>query len=566
MRLRPGDVEVRENGRLVSDLAFVPAGRAGGAFGVVLVVDTSESMRGPAIEGAVAAARAFAGRKNRNQLLALVTFDSVPRVALRFTRDGNAIERALAAPRLSKGTRVYDAISEALTLIGDARISAASIVVLSDGADTGSLSSGSAIAAQARRARVRIFSVGLRSRFFDPQPLQTLADRTDGRYSEATSGAQLTRIYAELGDQFASEYLLRYTSGATPGEKVQVRVRVAGIAGSAAASYRASSARATGDRLWRSPLAMILVSIACALLLGFAIGAFAIARTRNVRDRVSAFVGPPAHARRVDGGGVRAMVLGPTEDVLARARWWPRIAETLEIAQVNVPAGFVALGTLGATLAAMWLLTVGTGSSLGAPLGLAVPVVVAALVKRKLAAVRSRFADQLPDNLQVLASALRAGHSFVGALAVVADDGPEPSRREFRRVVADEQLGIPVEGALRNVVERMRSTELEYVALVSGLHRETGGNTAEVLDRVTETIRERFELRRMVRTLTAQGRMARWVVTLLPIGLLGAIMLLSPGYMDPLFNRSVGVVLLALAAVLVVAGSLVIKRIVEIEV
>jgi tight adherence protein B len=214
----------------------------------------------------------------------------------------------------------------------------------------------------------------------------------------------------------------------------------------------------------------------------------------------------------------------------------------------------------------MWLVAVATGSSLAAPLGLAVPVLVIVLVKRKLAAVRTRFADQLPDDLQVLASALRSGHSFVGALAVVADDAPEPSRREFRRVVADEQLGAAIEVALRSVVERMRSPELEYVALVSGLHRETGGNTAEVLDRVTETIRERLELRRMVRTLTAQGRMARWVVTLLPIGLLGAIMLLSPGYMEPLFDRSVGLVLLALAALMVAGGSFVIKRIVEIEV
>ncbi len=101
----------------------------------------------------------------------------------------------------------------------------------------------------------------------------------------------------------------------------------------------------------------------------------------------------------------------------------------------------------------------------------------------------------MPDNLQVLASALRAGHSFVGALAVVANDAPEPARSEFQRVVGDEQLGVPIDQALHVVVERMESRELEQVALVAALQRETGGNTAEVLDRVTATIRERFELR-----------------------------------------------------------------------
>jgi tight adherence protein B len=114
-------------------------------------------------------------------------------------------------------------------------------------------------------------------------------------------------------------------------------------------------------------------------------------------------------------------------------------------------------------------------------------------------------------------------------------------------------------------VERMDSPELGYVSLVTSLHRQTGGNTAEVLDRVTDTIRERFELRRMVRTLTAQGRMARWIVSLLPLGMLGAIMVVNPGYMTPMFERPVGWVLLVVAGAMVVAGSLLIKRIVEIE-
>ena len=85
------------------------------------------------------------------------------------------------------------------------------------------------------------------------------------------------------------------------------------------------------------------------------------------------------------------------------------------------------------------------------------------------------------------------------------DDAPEPSRTEFRHVVSDEQLGIPLDESLETVVKRMKSRELEQVALVAALQRESGGNTAEVLDRVSDTIRERAELRRTVRTLTAQG-------------------------------------------------------------
>jgi tight adherence protein B len=214
----------------------------------------------------------------------------------------------------------------------------------------------------------------------------------------------------------------------------------------------------------------------------------------------------------------------------------------------------------------MWILYAVGGSILFAPLALGIPLVVHSAVDRALERERRLFADQLPDNLQVLSSALRAGHSLVGSLSVVVEDCSEPSRSEFRRVVADEQLGVPLEEALGVVARRMASIDLGQVALVSALQRETGGNTAEVLDRVAENVRGRFELRRLVKTLTAQGRMSRWIVSFLPVGLLVLITLVNPEYMQPLYTHTFGRVLLALAAVMVVAGSLVIRRIVNIKV
>jgi len=202
----------------------------------------------------------------------------------------------------------------------------------------------------------------------------------------------------------------------------------------------------------------------------------------------------------------------------------------------------------------------------GIIIALAIPFGVRSLLKHQLSRQRKLFAEQLPDNLQVLASALRAGHSFIGALSVVVNDAPEPAKSEFQRVVADEQLGVPIDDALHVVVERMQSRELEQVALVAALQRETGGNTAEVLDQVTDTIRERFELRRTVQTLTAQGRMSRWVLTILPLFLLLAITLINPGYMGVMYHSLTGRVLLVLSGISVVSGSFVIKRIVNIKV
>jgi tight adherence protein B len=180
--------------------------------------------------------------------------------------------------------------------------------------------------------------------------------------------------------------------------------------------------------------------------------------------------------------------------------------------------------------------------------------------------VRRKFGDQLPDNLQVLASALRAGHSFSGALKTMTNDAPEPSKTEYRRVVTDEQLGISIETSLNLVSERMKNEEVAYIGLIATLQRETGGNTAEVLDRVTQTIRERMKLKRLVSTLTAQGRFGGWIVTALPVAMVVILSIVKPDYMDPMLANIGGIIALVAAALMVVTGAIVIRKIVDIDV
>jgi tight adherence protein B len=288
----------------------------------------------------------------------------------------------------------------------------------------------------------------------------------------------------------------------------------------------------------------------------------------TLRKRMAEFVSLPAESEQERASGVLTdRVEGGTERVLERTQWWARFVAEVELADIKAAPERIVLFTFIGTFLTIWVLSVIIHSLLVAVLlGIAIPFAVRAWIRRKVERKRRHFADQLPDNLQVLASALRAGHSFIGALSVVVEDAPEPSRTEFRRVVADEQLGVPLEEALHVVVERMENRELEQVALVAALQRQTGGNTAEVLDRVTDTIRERFELRRTVQTLTAQGRLSRWVVSLLPLFLLIVISIINPSYMHVLYAHTGGRIALVVAGLMVVSGSLVIKRIINIKI
>jgi tight adherence protein B len=132
--------------------------------------------------------------------------------------------------------------------------------------------------------------------------------------------------------------------------------------------------------------------------------------------------------------------------------------------------------------------------------------------------------------------------------------------------VSDEQLGVPIDEAIRRVAERMESRDLEQVALVAELQRTTGGNVAEVLDVVVATIRDRQDVRRMIRTLTAQGRMARWILTGLPVFTGLAFYAIQPKLAGPFYGATVGQVVLLMAALSVIVGSLLIQKVIEIDV
>jgi tight adherence protein B len=572
--LRPGDVRVRENGTLIRDFTFVPISRSRQRVAAVLVVDASNSMRGRPLKAAFAATRTFVSRVAAVEPVGVVTFNATARMLVAPTSDIDSLSRALSrTPATAAGTRIYDAVAAALDTLRTAKVAGGSIVVLSDGADTGSSATATAVASRARAARVRIFTIGLHSTAFRPGPLRSLAAATGGSYSEASASGELAAIYRAIGAQLSTEYVLRYHSEADSGDDVQVLVQLRGY-GSQVVSYTAPALhpaapfrRTPLERFWAWHASFVVMGVLVALLVFGAVLAILRGPRSNLRARIADFVS--VSAPKVEEGKRKQPLLSKavfarTEQSLSRTRWWPRFKEELEIAQITIPPEQIVAGAvIGALLAGVILVQL---SPVFVIFAFAVPLVIRGLCRRQLRKVRDRFAEQLPDNLQVLASALRAGHSFIGALAVVAADTEPPSRREFQRVVADEQLGVPVENSLREVARRMDSSEVEQVALVAELQRNAGGNMAEVLDRVVETIRSRFDVRRLVKTLTAQGRMARWIVSGLPVVLLGFISVIDPAYSKPLLVTTAGQVALAAATVMIIAGSLVIKKIINIKV
>jgi tight adherence protein B len=176
------------------------------------------------------------------------------------------------------------------------------------------------------------------------------------------------------------------------------------------------------------------------------------------------------------------------------------------------------------------------------------------------------FAAQLPDAMELVARALRAGHSLAAGMHVVAEEMPAPICKEFARVYDEQNLGIPLEEALKGMCDRVPNLDLRFFVTSVAIQRQTGGDLAEILDRIGHVIRERFKILGQVKALTAEGRLSGIVLIAMPIGLFFMMMWMKPDYIELLWKDPLGIKMSIAAIVLVLIGAYAIKKIVDIKV
>lgn len=175
-----------------------------------------------------------------------------------------------------------------------------------------------------------------------------------------------------------------------------------------------------------------------------------------------------------------------------------------------------------------------------------------------------KFEEQFPEAIDLIARALRAGHAFTTALAMVADEIPQPVGAEFRLLYDRQNYGMPLEEALRDFAERVPLLDARFFVTAVLMQRETGGNLAEVLDNLAQVIRERFKVKRQVRVLTAHGRITGWILAGLPPALAFALFIMTPQHLQMLISDPLGVRMIIGAITLQVIGTLLIRKLVNI--
>ena len=313
----------------------------------------------------------------------------------------------------------------------------------------------------------------------------------------------------------------------------------------------------------------LLVVLGAAFAATFLVAVLLLSTGRKGQQRrsVAALMGRGKKKQAAETSSIPAGVAEAGDRLATASGFSSRLDAMLEQAELPMKAGeFAALivlcalggGILGAILLAniIFVLLIAAVASL-------IPYAWLVRARKKRQKLMS---EQLPDVLSILASSLRAGHSFLQALDQVAGEIKDPSAGEFNRVVAEIRLGRSIDDAMVEMADRVGSEDMRWAVMAVNIQRQVGGDLAEVLDIVANTVRERAYVQRQVRVLSAEGRLSIAILSALPFGIFAYLAFMNPEYVSPLFTTMMGRILLLVGGALMATGIFVMTRIVRIDV
>ncbi len=586
-RLEPDGVAVELDGRAVKTTAVDVSAVIGKAEQrtVVLLIDTSGSMKGAGIVAAKSAANTFLERVPSDVRVGLVGFSSATGPVLAPTLNRAQIRGAIGKLVAEGETALYDGVAVALRQVGT--VGKRRVVLLSDGADTTSTASLAVVTTQLRRSGVVLDAMGFQTGEKNIPALAQLAAVGNGRLVSARDAAGLAAAFRSVATSYTSQLLvtvpvpkslagrevtLKVTAGA--GKQVfsdEVRTRLPGRVAAAPVPI------VEVPKVSRLLLIVGLCGLFIGLLLFVLLGVQMTNPKRRDKGRMTKIVEQYTNYPRSEAPPLTT-VLGENQIARTAVEWAgnvvqrrgieQRLAMKLDRAGMSLrPAEWflIQFGApiLAALLMSLLLSNILLGVLIGGALGVAGPMM---LLSFKAGRRKRAFQNQLPDSLQLIASGLSSGYSFAQALDSVVREGSPPISAEIGRALAQARLGVPVADALDTLADRMDSVDFRWTVMAVRVQAEVGGNLSEVLSIVAKTMRDRAQLRRHVRALSAEGRLSAYVLVGLPIAIAAFTFTFRRGYVSPLYTDPIGIVMLVFAVVLTILGALWMRKLVKVEV
>lgn len=576
--LTVGDFTLTENGAVV-DVTVERASESGSAarevLEVVLVVDASGSMQGEPLAAAKQAAQAFLAEMPDGTRVGVVVFGDAPALVAPVSDDRGAAAAALDPIAATGETALYDAVTLGLAQFSGDESTRQALVVLSDGADTASESTLEAATTAVTDAGAEFAAVELVTSEYDGSALRTLAAAADGAVLSVNDPGQLASLYSEVAADLLNRYAVTYTSATGGQATIDLSVgsgdlefatqRSITLPGSGALTVPAPESAVVAGPGWFGTNAALYTGLGLLFALFAAALAWTFLRPREQRVSLSRRFGSSGTPRFAGISQLAGRATDAAQHRLEQSGRDSALYAALEGAGVALrPGEFVVLVTMAGVLAAgVGLLFAGAfvGLLFGATVAAAGPITLKTLGKRR----RNQFAEQLADTLQLITGNLRAGHSILQAIDSVADDAPSPTKEEFERLVMEVRLGRDLPDALRAMHQRVGGDDFEWFVQALQIHREVGGDLAEILDTVATTIRDRGRLRRHVKALSAEGKLSGIILFILPFAVMALFSVLNPDYMNELFSTGIGRFMLLAAAIFMTGGFFWIRKVVRLD-
>jgi tight adherence protein B len=578
-------VTLQENGAPVKAPTVTPVAKSGLKVGVALVVDTSNAMTsGDRLKALKDSLHQYIANRQAGEQVAIIAAGNPTRVVTTFSSDVKQLNTAIDSLAPAGSLARWDGIVKAAALFTDAPSLEANIVVIAGGTDSSSTSSVSDASGAALAAKATVFAVGLGSPgAVDASSLQSVTAETGGQYLDAADSTGIPNVIARTGALIGNQVQITYVSTATGVIDLTVAAGAARATASVGpgtvasgvtlhpqipAAPRTPSFLRTDTGKW---LATGMVLLAAGLL-----AAGLLLLIVHDRTDLDAALRPYAESDDEDEEPAPGeMVLAETGFVRRAVATTAKLAqdrgvlETVEqrLEQADLPLRAAeALFFWAAAVVIVTAISLFLGGLIGAFAGLVITGLLPVAVLNGLASKRKqKFVAQLPDALQLLSGTLRSGYSLLQGVEAVSQEASDPIAGELRRVMIEARLGRPLEEALQDAADRMGSADFDWAVMAVRIQREVGGNLAELLDTVGETMVQRERLRRDIKSLTAEGRMSAWVLALLPPGVGFMMYTLNPGYVGTLFHDGFGKMMLVGATVLAIGGFLWMKKMIGIE-
>jgi len=596
--LDPAAVEITANGDPVSDLVVEPVGASSLPVGVVLVIDTSGSMEGAPMEAAIGAAQSFVDQARAEDRIAIVTFSDGVQVVSGFTNNKEALNATLGAIVAAGETSFNDAVVQGVALFDqpNARDLLPNMIVLTDGEDTASLGTLEDAVAAVSESDVRTFGVALESPDFNPEPVQQVAEAGGGLFLSTPEPEALEGLYGEIGREINNTLVARFVSPvSTPGE-VDFEVSYQGLTASqtfVVSGYAVTTTTVAGETTTTTllPLTTMVVESGAALSidtlmlmgaagLGLTLFLFLIILFGREDDddpgrfakRLQAYGRRGTKPDEEEGGSFLSKIpllnrfTQAAEEEVKRRGLLSGVNSALEQANIPMTPGEAVLGMIGLSAVGGILVAIFNGFVAGL-IAFAIFLLLAVfLINWAGGREKRKFENQLPDTLTLMSTSLRAGYSLLQATEAVSSEAPNPTAREFQRAIAEARLGRTVTQSLEGVVDRTKSGDFEWAVMAIEIQREVGGNLAEVLQTVADTMRARNRLKGEIRALTAEGRISAIVLGALPFLLFVFLWFSNRDYLNPLITNTFGQMALGVGIMLILAGLFWLKKIVDIEI